>query len=87
MDRRAWWVTVHGVTKSQTRPSVCTHVYSCMCKGTYVCVSVIYTFIELSAEGRLIAKSSAGTQRNQRSFEKWLIPWLVQIQNEPGTPC
>ena len=25
MDRGAWWVTVHGVTKSQTRLSTCTH--------------------------------------------------------------
>ena len=23
MDRGAWWATVHGVTKSQTQPSIC----------------------------------------------------------------
>ena len=25
MDRRAWWVTVHGISKSQTRLSIHTH--------------------------------------------------------------
>ena len=28
MDKRAWWATVHGVTKSQTQLSACTHTLS-----------------------------------------------------------
>ena len=28
MDRRAWWATVHGVTKSWTRLSVHTHTHA-----------------------------------------------------------
>ena len=31
MDRRSWWVTVHGVRKSQTRLSdlqICTHTHT-----------------------------------------------------------
>ena len=27
MDRGAWWATVHGVAKSQTQPSTCTHMH------------------------------------------------------------
>ena len=36
MDRGAWWATVHGVSKSQTRLSTHTAVRVCMC----VCVCV-----------------------------------------------
>ena len=35
MDRGAWWVTVHGVTKSRTRLSD-KHFHTSMC--VYVCV-------------------------------------------------
>ena len=28
MDRGAWWATVHGVAKSQTRLSINTHTFS-----------------------------------------------------------
>ena len=36
MNRRAWWATIHGVTKSRTRPSdlsVCVCVCVCVCEG------------------------------------------------------
>ena len=35
MDRGAWWVTVHGVTKSQTQPSdlACIHAYLTKVEG------------------------------------------------------
>ena len=34
MDRGAWRATVHGVAKSWTRLSDCTHVYTCNGKET-----------------------------------------------------
>ena len=30
MDRGAWWATVHGVTKSQTRLNDYTHTHTCI---------------------------------------------------------
>ena len=32
MDRGAWWVTVHRVTKSQTQLSMHAHIYMMMMK-------------------------------------------------------
>ena len=28
MDRRDWWITVHGVAKSQTQPNMCMHTHT-----------------------------------------------------------
>ena len=38
MDRGAWWATVHGVTKSQTRLSdcKCPHIHTSMFYGSHV---------------------------------------------------
>ena len=41
MDREAWWATVHGVTKNQTRLSTHTHTHThTVCTYIY-----IYTFL------------------------------------------
>ena len=40
MDRGAWWVTVHGVSKSRTRLSNC--IYDCM-----RCISTFYFLLRL----------------------------------------
>ena len=51
MDRRAWWATVHGVTKSRTRLSDWTqqqHVYLCLC---------IFFFSGIFSEGQTSCSS------------------------------
>ena len=45
MDRGAWWATVHGVAKSQTRLSTYTHIHThnaCTCTHTHpLCLMVL----------------------------------------------
>ena len=44
MDRGAWWATVHGVIKSQTRLSMSMNVESLLmyCKISYLTVHIIF---------------------------------------------
>ena len=48
MDRGAWWATVHGVAKSQTRLMVTEHITHLIINSTiYIYMSHIYDIINL----------------------------------------
>ena len=56
MDREAWRATVHGVTKSQTRPSYFTHSLTFCHKGGVICISEVIEYAKLQYKEELRLK-------------------------------
>ena len=75
MDREAWWATVHGVTKSQTRLSDFTlkRKKKVIINNNYYFLA--HNWIQASKDFNFLAMSWLW-------FPQWLVLW--QIHSSPG---
>ena len=89
MDRGALWATVHGVAKSWTRLSKCTHTQRCFQKALKHLMNtflVVQTVKNLSA----MQETQVWSMSWEDPLEKWMVAhssilaWRILWTEEPG---
>ena len=82
MDRRAWWATVHGVTKSWMQLSVCTHthIHTCTTCG-HPLLARICSFCHHQNELSKVIISSLASQPHMDSMQS-----LMHIERSDEVP-
>ena len=86
MDRGALWATVHGVAKSWTQLSKCTHTQRCFQKALK---HLMNTFLVVQTVKNLPAMETwnlpANAEDKRLGFEPWVgkIPWRRKWQPTP----
>ena len=74
MERKAWWATVHGVTKSQTLLSMCAHTHTHTHTHTLL-TAVISNFSCSNSLGILFKKK----KKKERNSDVWLFPQTLRF--------